>query len=270
MSNGLGKTLEAIKLAEYKKQYMNLKHCLVVCGVNSLKWNWEREISKFCRNEKGIVLGTRVNSKNKIVPITLEETKNQIMNCPKEFFWIINIEKMRVSKKDLKDGNTIVDCLNYQIDHKNLGMIVVDEVHKIKNLQSAQSLGLMALDKRISKLLMTGTLLVNNPYDLYCPMSLCGLINYNKWLFEKKFVIKDEWGNVEGYQNMNELHDILFKSSLRRTKDLLDLPPKIYKQEWLEFSKDEQDVFDQVIGKATFHLDKIDEPNEMVAIITRM
>ena len=270
MSNGLGKTLEAIKLAEYKKQHMNLKHCLVVCGVNSLKWNWEREISKFCRNEKGIVLGTRVNSKNKIVPITLEETKNQIMNCPKEFFWIINIEKMRVSKKDLKDGNTIVDCLNYQIDHKNLGMIVVDEVHKIKNLQSAQSLGLMALDERISKLLMTGTLLVNNPYDLYCPMSLCGLINYNKWLFEKKFVIKDEWGNVEGYQNMNELHDILFKSSLRRTKDLLDLPPKIYKQEWLEFSKDEQDVFDQVIGKATFHLDKIDEPNEMVAIITRM
>lgn len=73
-----------------------------------------------------------------------------------------------------------------------------------------------------------------------------------------------------GYQNMEELHNILYKSSIRRTKALLDLPEKVYKQEWLEFSKEEQDVFDQVLGKKEFKLDLIDEPNEMVAIITRM
>lgn len=267
---GLGKSLQAIKLAEYKKHHMDLKHCLIVCGVNSLKWNWQREIEKFCRYEKGIVLGTKVNSKGRIVTTTIEETKQQIMNCPEEFFWIINIERMRVTKQGLKEKSTIVDCLNYQAEQGNLGMLVVDEVHKIKDISSQQTVGIMSLDKRISKLLMTGTLLVNNPHDLFCPMSICGLISYNKYVFDSKFIVKDEYGNEIGYQNMDELHNILYKSSLRRTKELLDLPPKIYKQEWLELNKDEQNVFDQIIGKAAFKLDKIEEPNEMVAIITRM
>ena len=267
---GLGKTLESIVLARYLKEHNNLKHCLIVCGVNSLKWNWQREIEKFCKDEKGIVLGTRKNSKGKMVSITVEETKKQIENCPEEFFWIINIEKMRASTAEIKKGTSIINYLNDQIMQKNLGMIIVDEVHKIKNLQSAQATGLMNLDKSVRKMLMTGTLLVNNPYDLYCPMSICGLINYNKWLFEKKFVIKDDWGQILGYQNMDELHNILYKSSLRRTKDLLDLPDKVYKQEWLEFTKEEQDVFDQVTGNKPFNLDKIDEPMETVAIITRM
>lgn len=267
---GLGKSLQAIKLAEYKKHHMDLKHCLIVCGVNSLKWNWQREIEKFCRYEKGIVLGTKVNSKGRIVTTTIEETKQQIMNCPEEFFWIINIERMRVTKQGLKEKSTIVDCLNYQAEQGNLGMLVVDEVHKIKDISSQQTIGIMSLDKRISKLLMTGTLLVNNPHDLFCPMSICGLISYNKYVFDSKFIVKDAYGNEIGYQNMDELHNILYKSSLRRTKELLDLPPKIYKQEWLELNKDEQNVFDQIIGKAAFKLDKIEEPNEMVAIITRM
>lgn len=263
-------TLQAISLARYRKEHEGLKHCLIVCGVNSLKWNWQREIAKFCKNESGIVLGTRINSKGKVVSISTEETKKQIEACPEEFFWIINIEKMRATNKDIKAGNTIINYLNEQIMKKNLGMLIVDEVHKIKNLQSSQANGIMNLDRSISKMLMTGTLLVNNPYDLFCPMSICGLVNYNKFAFERKFVIKDDWGQVLGYQNMNELHDILYRSSIRRTKDLLDLPDKVYKQEWLELNKDEQDVFDQVCGKKEFKLDKILEPEETVAIITRM
>ena len=69
---------------------------------------------------------------------------------------------------------------------------------------------------------------------------------------------------------MEELHNILYRSSIRRTKALLDLPEKMYKQEWLEFSKDEQDVFEQVTGNKEFNLDKIEEPEETVAVITRM
>lgn len=270
MNKVYGKTLQAISLARYRKEHEGLKHCLIVCGVNSLKWNWQREIAKFCKTERAVVLGTKLNTKGKVVSISVEDTKQQIAECPEEFFWVINIEKMRASDKDLKAGETIINCLNEQIRKGNLGMLIVDEVHKIKNLQSSQANGIMNLDKSISKMLMTGTLLVNNPYDLYCPMSICGLINYNKWLFERKFVIKDDWGQILGYQNMNELHDILYKSSIRRTKNLLDLPDKVYKQEWLELNKDEQDVFDQVIGVKDFKLDKIEEPQETVAIITRM
>ena len=267
---GLGKTLQIISLARYKKLHQGLKHCLIICGINSLKYNWIREINKFCKDDTGVLLGTKVNTKGKTVSITIEETKKQIQSCPEEFFWIINIEKIRMSKEDEKNKTGIVHYLNEQIEKGNLGMIAIDEVHKIKNLSSSQAKAAMQLDARASRVAMTGTLLVNNPFDLYCPMSMIGLINYNKYIFRNKFVVLDEFKQVVGYKNMDELHNILYKSSIRRTKDLLDLPDKIYKQEWLEFSDSEQSVFNQIIGQEDFNLDKINEPMETAAIITRM
>ena len=86
MSNGLGKTLQILTLARYKKLHQGLKHCLIICGVNSLKFNWQREVEKFCKDEKAVVLGTRVNSKGKIVSTTVEEMKHQIDEIPEEFF----------------------------------------------------------------------------------------------------------------------------------------------------------------------------------------
>ena len=102
MNNGLGKTLQIITLARYKKEHRGLKHCLIICGINSLKWNWVKEVEKFCKDEKAIVLGTKVNSKGKIVTVTVEETKEQIDSCPKEFFWILNIERIRLTSEDKK------------------------------------------------------------------------------------------------------------------------------------------------------------------------
>lgn len=268
---GLGKTLQLITLARYKKKHRGLKHCLIICGLNSLKFNWQKEVEKFCSDEKAIVLGTRLNTKGKVVNMTIEETKQQIESCPKEFFWVINIEKMRLTDAENKAGIGIVNYFNREIEKGNLGMVVVDEIHKCKNPQSQQGKGLLAFDTNADRVGMTGTLLVNNPYDLYAPMTFTGLINYNKWLFEQKFVIKDDWGRPVGYQNMDELHSILYKSSIRRTKDLLDLPPKLYKQEWLEFSDEEQKVFDAVTGNGNMSiLDKIDPPIDMFAKITRM
>lgn len=267
---GLGKTLQLITLARYKKEHQGLKHCLIVCGVNSLKWNWQREIEKFCKTEKGIVLGTKINTKGRAVSITVEETKQQIDSCPEEFFWIINIERMRLSKEDKKEHTSITHHLNKQIEKGNLGMIAIDETHRIKNIQSSQAQGILELDKTASKVGMTGTLLVNNPIDLFCPMSFVGLINGNKYLFDREYVIKDEMGMVLGYQNIEKLHNILYKSSIRRTKDLLDLPDKIYKQEWLEFNNDEQKVFNQIIGVEEFKLDKISVPYDAGALLTRI
>ena len=269
---GLGKTLQIITLARYKKLHQGLKHCLIICGVNSLKFNWQREVEKFCKDERAVVLGTRVNSKGKVVSTTVEEMKQQIDNVPEEFFWVMNIERIRLNDEDKKAKDGVVHHFNKLIEAGELGMIVIDEVHKSKSITSSTAKGIMAFDSKASKVAMTGTLLVNNPLDLYCPMSFVGLINYNKWLFDKKFVIKDDWGRPVGYQNMDELHNILYRSSIRRTKDLLDLPEKIIKDEVLEFSTDEWKVMDDLMhgdygGK---YLDKIEPVFDTVAMITRM
>ena len=54
---GLGKTKQALDIAVSRKHKMS--HCLIVCGVNNLKWNWLNEISTHT-NEKGHILSSRV------------------------------------------------------------------------------------------------------------------------------------------------------------------------------------------------------------------
>ena len=44
---GLGKTMQMIYLAETLKKKEGLKHCLIICGVNTLKYTWANEIEKF-------------------------------------------------------------------------------------------------------------------------------------------------------------------------------------------------------------------------------
>ena len=61
---GLGKTMQAINIATLKKLQKGYKHCLIICGVNGLKWNWQAEIEKHS-NERGYILGTRYDKKGK-------------------------------------------------------------------------------------------------------------------------------------------------------------------------------------------------------------
>ena len=62
---GLGKTLQMIYLAQELKEQSNLKHCLVICGINSLKTNWESEIEKHSDLSYRI-LGKKVSKKGKV------------------------------------------------------------------------------------------------------------------------------------------------------------------------------------------------------------
>ena len=53
---GLGKTKQVIDIAVARKIKFGYKHCLIVCGVNTLKWNWVNEILTHS-NEYAYILG---------------------------------------------------------------------------------------------------------------------------------------------------------------------------------------------------------------------
>ena len=55
---GLGKTKQAIDIAVARKIAYGYKHCLIVCGVNTLKWNWVNEILTHS-NELAFILGQK-------------------------------------------------------------------------------------------------------------------------------------------------------------------------------------------------------------------
>ena len=52
---GLGKSYQTIQLANIYKKDNKIKHCLVVCCINSLKYNWLNEIGKFTKDRKSVV-----------------------------------------------------------------------------------------------------------------------------------------------------------------------------------------------------------------------
>ena len=62
---GLGKTLQTIYAAEEFKAQEDIKHCLIICGINTLKQNLKKEIEK-CSKYSCRVIGEKINSKGKI------------------------------------------------------------------------------------------------------------------------------------------------------------------------------------------------------------
>lgn len=289
---GLGKSFQSIHLANIYRQRGLIKHCLVICGINSLKYNWLNEIRKFT-DQDAVILGTRPGktdrTKNKLYEMSIDETKKQIANCPEEFFWIINVEKLRCSAEELKMKTTLVDYINAQVDDGNLGMTIVDEIHVFRSVKSNQGKMLQKLSNNMIKIGMSGTLVVNNPMNLYVPLKTTGIITTDYWTFSNKYMLKDQFGAVYGFKNMDELKSILHKSFLRRTKEEVakDLPPVVINNEILEFSKSEQKVFNELVASDVSEIedinsylfddkvrssiiDKVDIPTRLVALITRL
>ena len=92
---GLGKTKQVIDIAIAKKLQYNYKHCLIICGVNGLKWNWVKEIETHS-NESAWILGQRSTGKR----IQIGTTRNKLEDLYTideidAYFLITNVESLR-------------------------------------------------------------------------------------------------------------------------------------------------------------------------------
>ena len=161
---GLGKTIQTIYLAEELKAQENYEHCLIICGINSLKNNWKKEIKKHSY-EDCIIIGEKINRKGKVSYTSIKERAEQLYNKIDEFFVILNIESLR--------DNLIIDALKNSVNKFDL--ILVDEIHKLGNpsaLQTKNFLKLSDFGKR--HVAMTGTLLINSPLNAFSPLKFIG------------------------------------------------------------------------------------------------
>lgn len=260
---GLGKTLQLTYLAQELKERHGLQHCLIICGINTLKTNWKNEIEKHsdlsCR-----ILGQRLNRKGKLVVDGIAERLKQLKEPIEEFFVITNIETLR----DDKIVNAIL-----KNKHNKFDMIVVDEIHKAKSNQSAQGKHLLKLNKARYKIGATGTLLLNNPLDAYVPLKWIGAERSTYSNFRYYYC---EYGGpfnnmLIGFKNVSILQDQLKKYSLRRTKDILDLPPKNIITEYVDMS-DAQSIFYDNIKSGIFQqVDKVKLTTaNVLSLVTRL
>ena len=231
---GLGKTLQLTYLAQELKEREGLEHCLIICGINTLKTNWKSEIEKHS-NLSCRILGQRINRKGKLVVDGIPERLAQLNAPIEEFFIITNIETLRDEK--------ILKAL-LKNKYNKFDMIVVDEIHKAKSHTSQQGKHLLKLNKAKHRIGATGTLLLNDPLDSYAPLKWIGAEKSNYTNFRYYYCnYGGPFGNMLlGFKNIHVLQDQIKKYSLRRTKDILNLPPKLFIPEYVDMN-DSQTIF---------------------------
>ena len=257
---GLGKTKQAIDIAIAKKLQRGYKHCLIICGVNGLKWNWLNEITVHS-NETGYILGQRKNNigsnRDK-----LEDVQSLDMND--HYFIITNVESLR--------SEEIVEALASKCKDGTIGMIVTDEIHKMKNPSSQQGKGFLKLQAQ-TMIAMTGTPLMNNPLDLYIILKWLGYEKHAFYTFKQHYCVMGGYGGYEvvAYKNLEELQEQLNDIMLRRLqKDVLDLPEKIYIDEYVDMTPKQAQLYKEVNAEITANIDQIAMSNNPLAQLIRL
>ena len=257
---GTGKSLSILCIAKELKERDNIQHCLIICGVNSIKLNWKKEIAKHSELT-GRVLGEYTTKRGKYRIGGMKERISQLQSPIEEFFVILNIETLRDKNiiKAIKDGPNKFD------------MIVCDEIHTCKNIASQQGSNLLELTAKYM-IGATGTLLLNDPVDTFVPLKWLGFEKCSRSVFEHYYcVFTGKFNTLAGYKNLGALKQELSEISLRRTKDILNLPPKIVKEEYVEMAEDQQKFYDEVKEGIKSQVDKVTlRSSNLLALASRL
>lgn len=260
---GLGKTAAVIHYAIYKKTSSYYKHCLVITGINGLKYNWYKEVS-IHSNESSYILGMRELKRKQGYKIgnsnDILKDLESIDNLP--YFIITNIETLR--------NTQIASKLVKLVEYNKIQMVVMDEAQAIKNPQSQQGSAFLRLRAK-TKVAMTGTPIMNNPVELYPIFNWLDIDNHSYYQFKQHYCIFGGYGNYEivGYKHLEDIQEKLDKVMLRRLKkDVLDLPDKLYKTEYLEMTKEQERLYKEVKTDILSQIDLIKSvPNPLVSLL---
>ena len=262
-SMGLGKTNSIIWLAETLKRRGVIDHCFIICGVNSLKQNWKKEIAKFS-TESAVVLGEYITRTGTIRYRSMDKRAEQLKNPIEEFFVITNIESLR--------DDRIIEAFNKS--ENKFGMIAFDEAHKAATKNSQQGTNLLKLDAQF-KIAATGTLITNNPLSAYVPLSWTENDRSILTMYKSQYCNFGGFKNAQviGFKNLEVLQEEINSCSLRRTLDQVrsDMPPKTVTIELLEQEDDQRKFYEAIKEGVKEEADKIElKSANLLALTTRL
>jgi SNF2 family DNA or RNA helicase len=230
---GLGKTLQAITFLQYLK--LKDKKCLpsLIIAPTSLIFNWKNEIAKFCPTLKMLTFvgSNRIENKDDFSQYDLViSTYGSLLN---------DVEFM----KDFK--------FNY---------IILDESQAIKNPNSKRYKAVRLLNS-YNRLVLTGTPIENNTFDLYAQMNFInpGLLG-NMTHFKTEF--SDAIDKEKNYEASHLLSKMIAPFLLRRTKEQVakELPEKTESIIYCEMGTEQRKVYESFKNKYRDYLiNKIDE-----------
>ena len=262
-SMGLGKTNSIIWLAETLKRRGVIDHCFIICGVNSLKQNWKKEIQKFS-TESAVVLGEYVTRTGTTRYRSMDKRAQQLKDPIEEFFVITNLESLR--------DDRIIEA--FKTSKNKFGMIAFDEAHKAATKSSQQGTNLLKLEAPF-KIAASGTIITNNPLSAYVSLSWTGNDKATLTNYKSQYCNFGGFKNscVIGFKNLDVLQEEIKACSLRRTLDQVrsDMPPKTVTLELLEPNDDQLKFYEAIKEGVKEEADKIElKTSSLLALTTRL
>lgn len=272
---GLGKTKQIIDLVGCVEKTDKINKVLIICGVNSLKYNWQYEIGVHS-DEKGWVLGTRFRkTTGKAYEGSTKDKLDDLDNLPDCRYIITNIESLRAGAEKISKTKyhfPLADKLAQLCKKGIISVIAFDECHKSKDPTSLQSRAMSLLSAPYMAA-MSGTPLMNNPLDLYFPLSWLGYEKHSFYQFKQHYCTLGGWGGsqVVGYKNLEEIRALMEKIMIRRLKsEVLDLPEKIRKIEYVDMTPKQNQIYKEVYNGVMSDLQKIKFSNNPLSMMIRL
>lgn len=218
---GLGKTLQVLTFLQHLKNEKRLETCLVVVPT-TLIFNWNNEIEKYS---------------NQLKVLTHRGVEREV-NHDEFGKYDIVLTTYGTLRSDIADFKEF-----------NFHYIILDESQAIKNPTSQISKAVRLL-KAKNRLVMTGTPIENNTFDLYSQLEFLnpGFLGSQEF-FRTEFAIAiDKYADES---KAKELRKIIAPFVLKRTKEEVakDLPEKTETILYCEMDKPQRKVYEAFKNK---------------------
>jgi len=204
---GLGKTVLTIAAIEKLKELREIDEPGIVICLSSLKYQWADQIRKF--------------TDGAAFPAVIDGTKAQ----------------REAQYKDALDwGHSLVDyvIINYEqvvndwewVSKLARGFVICDEATAIKSFRSKRSKHVKDLKSPV-KFALTGAPIENGkPEELYSIMQFVDSKVLGRFdLFDKTFIVRNQFGGVERYRNLPTLSKTMATASVRKRQQDPDVAP---------------------------------------------
>ena len=175
-----------------------------------------------------------------------------------------------ISKRMMEDVSFTAYDIEVADNHNYFAEDIL--VHNCKNPASQQGKGILKIQPEC-RIAMTGTPLMNTPFDLYIVLKWLGYEGHSFSAFKNHYALYGGFGGYEvvGYRYLDELQKQLDKIMLRRLKkDVLDLPEKTHIDEYVEMTPKQAQIYREVTADIKMNIDQIKMQNNPLAELIRM
>lgn len=211
---GLGKTPMTIAATENLRDQGKINDTVLVLCLASLKYQWQKEIHKFS------------DSKALVIDGTIKQRQQQYLDSEGYHYVIMNYEQVLADWEVLKDST--------------FAAIICDEATAIKGFRAKRAKKVKELAKNVPiKYALTGTPIENGkPEEIFSIMQFVDKDVLGRFdLFDKTFIVRNHFGGVQRYRNLETLNKTLTASTVRKSQKDEDvkpyLPDAVYREPYL-------------------------------------